>query len=71
VQEVQDWLLQLGWAFFWCGDSFGLIETDTTNDWTRLGSKRISDDLDEVAEGQFDFERLAKVFHREAKPLDD
>ena len=56
--EMQDWLLQAGWAFFFADRSFGMIKLEAVETWTRLGSKRIAKELDDVAKGDFDFTLL-------------
>jgi hypothetical protein len=58
LTEMQDWLLQAGWAFFFADRSYGMIKLEAVETWTRLGSKRITDDLKLVAKGEFDFASL-------------
>jgi hypothetical protein len=69
--EMQDWLLRAGWAFFFAGRSFGMIKLEAVETWTRLGSKRIADELDAVARGTFDFASLAQLAERDLSAQDD
>ena len=69
--EMQDWLLQLGWAFFFAGRSYGMIKLVAVDSWTRLGSKRIADELDAVAKGSFDFAPLLKLAEPDLPAQDD
>ena len=57
--ELQDWMFRAGWALFFADRSYGVIKLESVEAWTRLGSKRIRSDLDEVAKGSFDFAPLA------------
>jgi hypothetical protein len=58
VQEVQEFLLQAGWSFFWAGSTYAVIKTDAVNGWARISYKRIEDELADVARGKFDFDLL-------------
>ena len=69
--EMQDWLLQAGWAFFFADRSFGMIKLEAVETWTRLGSKRIADELDAVAKGAFDFAPLVQLAERHLSAQED
>jgi hypothetical protein len=69
--EMQDWLLQAGWAFFFADRSYGMIKLEAVETWTRLGSKRIADELDAVAKGAFDFAPLIQLAERDLSAQDD
>jgi hypothetical protein len=71
LTEVQDWLLRAGWVMFFTGRSFGIIELDSVESWTRLGSKRISNELAAIAKGEFDFTPLLKLADAEGPAEDD
>ena len=68
---MQDWLLRAGWAFFFADRSFGMIKLDAVESWTRLGSKRIADELDAVAKGDFDFAPLRHLAEPSVSAQDD
>jgi hypothetical protein len=55
VLDVQDALLDAGWALFFAGSTFGMIKTGAVESWVRLGSKRIAADLEAVVRGEFDY----------------
>ena len=69
--EMQDWLLRAGWAFFFADRSFGMIKLEAVETWTRLGSKRIADELDDVAKGGFDFTPLLQLAEPDLSAQDD
>jgi hypothetical protein len=56
--EVQDWLLRSGWVLFFAGTTYAVVKTKVINGWGRISSKRIAKDLNQVARGQFEFEKL-------------
>jgi hypothetical protein len=69
--EMQDWLLRAGWAFFFADRSFGMIKLEAVKSWTRLGSKRIADELDAIAKGDFDFAPLLQLAEADKSAQDD
>jgi hypothetical protein len=71
LTEMQDWLLRAGWAFFFADRSFGMIKLEAVESWTRLGSKRIADELDAVAKGDFDFVPLLQLADADLSAQDD
>ena len=71
VIEMQDWLLRAGWALFFAGRSFGMIKLEAVETWTRLGSKRIADELDAVAKDGFDFTPLLQLAEADLSAQDD
>ena len=71
LTEMQDWLLRSGWAFFFADRSFGMIKLEAVESWTRLGSKRIADELDSVAKGDFDFAPLLQLAEPDLSAQDD
>ena len=71
LTEMQDWLLRAGWAFFFADRSFGMIKLEAVESWTRLGSKRIADELDAVAKGDFDFAPLRHLAEPSVSAQDD
>jgi hypothetical protein len=57
LREVEDWLFRAGWALFYAGTTFAAVKTTAVEGWPRLSSKRLSDELAQVAQGQFDFDQ--------------
>jgi hypothetical protein len=58
VLEVQEYLLHAGWVLFWAGSSYAVIQVGAVEGWPRISSKRISEELRDVAIGRFDFDAL-------------
>jgi hypothetical protein len=71
LAELQDWMLRAGWALFFADRSYGVIKLEAVEAWTRVGSKRIRDDLARVAQGSFDFAPLASLVRRETSEQED
>lgn len=71
LAEVQEWLLTAGWVLFFAGDSYAMIKAQSVVGWTRLASKRISDQLEEVKKGSFDFSKLEILFADALKDDDE
>lgn len=59
--DVQNWLFQAGWVLFFAGESYALVRLSVVNAWMRIGSKRITIDLKEVARGTFEFQALENL----------
>ena len=57
LREVQDWLLRAGWALFYAGTTFAAVKTTAVEGWPRMSSKRLSDELANVAKGEFNFDK--------------
>jgi hypothetical protein len=57
LREVQEWLFRAGWALFYAGTTFALVQSRSVEGWPRVSSKRLADTLKEVAEGTFDFDQ--------------
>jgi hypothetical protein len=56
VEEVSAWLAVAGWCLFNAGPTYAAIRISAVKNWPRLGTKRIAQELDLVAEGKFPFE---------------
>lgn len=59
--EVQEWLFKAGWALFAAKSTYAVVKIDTVERWGRISSKRISDVLDQVSIGEFDFNSLEEL----------
>jgi hypothetical protein len=58
LEEMNQWLFRAGRALFFSGGSFGLVLTSAVDSWSRLSSRRIRSELDEVEMGTYDFSKL-------------
>jgi hypothetical protein len=56
LEQVSAWLAVAGWCFFNAGATYAAVRVSAVRNWPRLGTKRIADELDEVAKGEFPFE---------------
>ncbi len=65
-------LAALGWSAFPVGDHFGIIRTETTEGWVRIGSKRIRDQLQRIHRGDVGaLAEIEKAIETPAEPDDD
>jgi hypothetical protein len=55
LREVQDWLFRAGWALFYAGTTFAIVNTKAVEGWPRVTSKHHQSELAKVARGRFDF----------------
>jgi hypothetical protein len=58
LHEVNEWLSEAGAVIFFARTIYGIVKIDVVEGWARTTYKRLSVQLDEVAEGRFDFDRL-------------
>jgi hypothetical protein len=58
LREVEEWLLTAGWALVYAGSTFGAVKIEAVENWPRVSSKRIADEIDEVVGGKFKFAGL-------------
>jgi hypothetical protein len=71
--EIQEFLLHAGWALFCIGPThYAIIKLQAAQGWGRISSKRIEDELTQVAHGQYDFGQLDPLLlQQEPKPEDE
>jgi hypothetical protein len=58
LDEVNEWLLSAGWTLVFAGRTFGVVKTEVVENWPRIASKYLNDDIEDVKQGAFDFSRL-------------
>lgn len=62
LTEVQEYLLAAGWALFYIGPTYyGMIKLESVQGWSRISSKRIAGDLNEVQRGEFEWKKYKKL----------
>lgn len=70
--EIQEILLQAGWALFWAGSTYAVIKVSAVEGWARIASKWIRDDLQKVKRGHYDFDELEDLLlTQDASSKDD
>jgi hypothetical protein len=70
-REVQEILIHAGWALFWAGSSYGIIKTDAVEGWTLISSKRVTDDLEKISRGSYDYNQLEKLLLPQEESTED
>jgi hypothetical protein len=65
LDEVNEWLLSAGWTLVFAGRTFGVLKTDVVENWPRIASKYLNDDIDDVKQGAFDFSQLEHLLKSE------
>jgi hypothetical protein len=59
IHDLQNILLAAGWCMFCVGPThYAVIKVKSVEGWSRISSKRISDELTRVSRGQFDFRQV-------------
>jgi hypothetical protein len=58
LREINEWLLSAGWVLIAAGPTCGVVKTEVIENWPRVASKHIKQDLDRVNRGSFDFSEL-------------
>lgn len=71
LHEVEEWLFRAGWALFYAGKTFAIVSTKTVEGWPRVSSKRLADELKEVAQGRFRFEPFYQLLENADGPEED
>lgn len=56
LKDVSAWLAVAGWCFFNAGGTYAVVRISAVKNWPRLGTNRMTGELDEVARGKFKFE---------------
>jgi hypothetical protein len=62
LAEVQEWFLTAGWALVYAGNTYAAVKVDAVQNWPRVSSKRINNEIDAVKNGAFNFEKLEQFF---------
>ena len=55
LQDVADWLLVAGWVFFDAGPTYAVVRVTAVENWPRVFTKPIREDLSKVAAGTYEF----------------
>jgi hypothetical protein len=72
LEEVQEWLSHGGWSLFFAQNTFAAIKTSAVQNWVRVSSKLIADDLDLIERGEFDFQKyLHLISNKNGNANDD
>jgi hypothetical protein len=69
--EVEEWLFRAGWTLFYAGTTFALVTTKSVQGWPRVSSKRLAAELEQVADGEFDFDEHLDVLLEEEGSEDE
>jgi hypothetical protein len=70
VLDVQEYLLQAGWALFWAGSSYATIQVSSVEGWARISYNRIPDQLARIKRGRFDFSELEPLLLSTVRKLE-
>jgi hypothetical protein len=71
LADVQEWLFRAGWALFYAGTTFAMVKTKAVEGWPRVSSKRLQDQLADVAKGQFNFDRYFDLLQEQRRDSRD
>jgi hypothetical protein len=70
LQEVADWLLVAGWVFFDAGSTYAVVRVTAVENWPRVFTKPMREDLSKVAAGTYAFSEHEHLLWAERMPSD-
>jgi hypothetical protein len=57
LEDTQEWLSRGGWSLFYARTTYAAVRTSAVLGWSRLSSKRMTEELKQIRDGKFDFDR--------------
>lgn len=70
LQDVADWLLVAGWVFFDAGSTYAVVRVTAVENWPRVFTKPMREDLRKVAAGTYEFSEREHLFWAESTSSD-
>ncbi len=70
LQDVADWLLVAGWVLFDAGSTYAVVRVPAVENWPRVFTKPIVEDLSKVAAGTYKFSEHEHLLWGERMPSD-
>jgi hypothetical protein len=58
MSEVEGWLLTAGWALVDAGSTYGAVKIEAVENWPRVSSTLVREEIDEVITGKYRFDDL-------------
>jgi len=55
IEEIQEWLWRAGWSLFYARTTYAAVKTSAVLSWSRVSSKRLVEELQQIRDGTFDF----------------
>ncbi|MHC2395051.1 hypothetical protein ACVMFA_007378 [Bradyrhizobium liaoningense] len=71
LKEVQEWLARADWTIFYAAGLYAMVRIDAVENWDRLSSKRLANDLKQVGNGTFDYGKHAHLIAGDQDDNDD
>ncbi|WP_039800106.1 hypothetical protein [Bradyrhizobium sp. WSM4349] len=71
LKEVQEWLARADWTIFYAAGVYAIVRIEAVQNWDRLSSKRLTNELKQVGNGTFDYERHAHLIVGDQDDNDD
>lgn len=65
IEEIQEWLSRGGWSLFYARTTYAAVRTSAVLSWARVSSKRMADELNQIRNGEFDFEQHLHLIQRD------
>jgi hypothetical protein len=66
LAEVEEWFLTAGWALIYAGTTYAAVKIDAVQNWPRVSSKRLAEEIKQVRSGRFNFEDLERLLASDA-----
>jgi hypothetical protein len=66
LDQINEWLLSAGWILIEAGGTYGAIKVTVVENWPRVASAHMQDDLTQIKLGKFDFKQWNKLLDKAA-----
>jgi hypothetical protein len=66
LDQINEWLLSAGWILIEAGGTYGAIKVTVVENWPRVASAHMQDDLTRIKLGKFDFKQWNRLLDKAA-----
>ncbi len=66
LDQINEWLLSAGWILIEAGGTYGAIKVTVVENWPRVASAHMQDDLTQIKLGKFVFKQWNRLLDKAA-----
>ena len=66
LDQINEWLLSAGWILIEAGGTYGAIKVTVVENWPRVASAHMKDELTQIKLGKFDFKKWNRLLDKAA-----
>ena len=66
LDQINEWLLSAGWILIEAGGTYGAIKVTVVENWPRVASAHMQDDLTQIKLGKFNFKQWNRLLDKAA-----